>query len=150
MAERAQSFVKRWIITTVAVLVATQMVSGIHYQGWDALLIATFTLGLLNAFIRPMLLFFSLPLLLFTLGLFTLVINAGLLMFVGHLFKGFRVDDFGSAFWGALVISVVSTFLNVLTGSTQVRASLTTPSGRPPPNNGRGGNSDKEGPVIDV
>ena len=77
MSPALKKFIQRWLINTLAVLVATQIVrSGIHYDSITGLLIATLLLGILNTFLRPVLLFLSLPLLVFTLGLFTLVINA--------------------------------------------------------------------------
>ncbi|HAM70400.1 MAG TPA: hypothetical protein DCM86_02010 [Verrucomicrobiales bacterium] len=151
MSPSLVNFLKRWIITTLAVLVATQVVGGIHADSFGGLLLATLTLGLLNAFIRPVLLLLSLPILIYTLGLFTLVINAGLLMFVGRLFREFHVENFSSAFWAAVVIGIVSTLLNLVTGTGNVRASFTTRRGPPPPGSPRppvdkGGG----GPVIDV
>src|SRR5688572_29903310 len=92
-----KEFTQRWIITTVAVLVAAHIVSGIRYESWQGLLVATLVLGLLSAFVKPVLVLISLPLLLATLGLFLLVINALLLYVVGHLLKGFHVETFGAA-----------------------------------------------------
>lgn len=151
MNESLKGFLKRWIITTLAVLVAAQVVKGIRYDNFESLVIATLTLGLLNAFLRPILMLLSLPLLVFTLGLFTWVINAGLLMLVGRLFSGFHVEDFRSALWGALVISIVSILLNLLTGGTRVKASVSTggASGAEDSRRRRLG-SDDDGPVIDV
>lgn len=115
-SERLKEFILRWLICTAAVLVAEHIVSGIHYDGWVDLFVATLLLGLLNNFIKPLLMLLSLPLLIFTLGLFTLIINAVLLLIVSELVKGFHVDGFWSAFWGALVISLVTILLNHLTG----------------------------------
>jgi putative membrane protein len=142
-----KEFLQRWAITTVSVLVAAHLVSGIHYDkaNWPSLLIATLLLGLLNVFLRPLLLLLSLPLLIVTLGLFTLVINAVLLYFVGQLIKGFYVDSFGAAFWGGLVISVVSMLLNSLTGTGNARIQVRLGKRR-----SRSGKSDDDGPLIDV
>ena len=90
MPNKLKEFLQRWIITTAAVLVAAQIVTGIKYDSGRALLIATLVLGLLNAFLRPLLLLLSLPLLVLTLGLFTLIINALLLWGVGRLIEGFQ------------------------------------------------------------
>lgn len=151
MNESLKSFIKRWIITTLAVLVAAQVVKGIRYDNFESLVIATLTLGLLNAFLRPILLLLSLPLLVFTLGLFTWVINAGLLMLVGRLFSGFHVEEFRSALWGALVISIVSILLNLLTGGTRVKASVSVGgASRDQDSRKRRLGSDDDGPVIDV
>ena len=87
----------------------------------------------------------ALPLLIFTLGLFTLVINALLLYFVGVLLgPHFQVDSFGSAFLGALIISVVSIALNILTGTGSTRVTFQRRRRRRPKSD------DDDGPVIDV
>lgn len=146
MSDKLKAFIQRWVISTLAVLVATYIVPGIKYGDWRDLLVATLVLGLLNSFLRPLLLLLSLPLLIFTLGLFTIVINAVLLLLVSVLLgvNHFRVDGFWSAFWGALVISIVSLLLNSVTGSGKARISVrrTKP---PAPRD-----DDKDGPVIDV
>ena len=145
MATQLKEFLQRWLITTVSVLVATHMVDGIEYDNWQGLLVATLALGLLNAFLRPLLLLLSLPLVVVTLGLFTLVINAVLLYLVGQL-KFFHVRSFSAAFWGALVISLVSLLLNSFTRTGDARIEVHRGKRRPPadkPDNG-------DGPVIDV
>jgi putative membrane protein len=135
-------FLQSWLINTLAVLVAVYIVPGIHYQNWLDLFVASLLLGILNAVIRPVLMLVSLPLLIFSLGLFMLVINALLLDFVGYLLRPqFSVIDFSSAFWGALVISIVSLILNSLTGTGRARVHFERR--RPPPGGG-------DGPVIDI
>jgi len=146
MPDKLKAFIQRWVISTLAVLVATYVVPGIKFGDWRDLLVATLVLGLLNTFLRPLLLLLSLPLLVFTLGLFTIVINALLLLLVSVLLgaDNFRVDGFWSAFWGALVISIVSLLLNSITGSGSARVSVRR--GKPPETR----DDDKGGPVIDV
>ena len=138
-------FAQSWLINTIAVMVAVMILhKGISYDDkLTNLLVASLLLGILNAFVRPILMLIALPLLIFTLGLFTLVINAVLLRFVGWLLAPhFQVDTFWEAFLGALVISIVSVALNVLTGNARVPVQR-----RPaPPKNPRDG----DGPVIDV
>lgn len=142
-------FLKSWIISTLAVLVAVKLVSGIHFRdpGLLAPVLTALLLGIVNAFIRPILVIFALPLLIMTLGLFMLVINALMLSLVSWLMQPyFQVDTFGAAVIGALVISLISGALNVLTGNYKTRIMVQR---RPPPANkssGDGGN----GPVIDV
>ena len=146
-AKKTARFLQSWIINTVAVLVAAVILQNhITYDNKVAnLLVASLLLGILNAFVRPILMLIALPLLIFTLGLFTLVINALLLYFVGYLMSPrFNVDSFGHAFLGALIISVISIALNVLTGNARVSVQRRPPP--PPPSNPGGGN----GPVIDV
>ncbi|WCJ58447.1 phage holin family protein [Fontisphaera persica] len=144
--EKLKAFVQAWIITMVGVLVAAHVVDGITYEGWVDLVVATLLLGLLNAFVRPILMLLSLPLLLLTLGLFTLVINAGLLWLVGELVKGFHVAGFWAAFKGALVIAVLSLLLNSLTGTGNTRVRFSRARRR----EDRSGSDDRGGPVIDV
>jgi putative membrane protein len=144
---RLLRFLKSWIISTLAVLVAAIILGGhIAYQTPTDLIVASLLLGILNAFVRPILMLLALPLLIFTLGLFTLVINALLLYFVGVLMgPHFHVDSFGFAFLGALIISIVSMALNVLTGGARVTVQHRR---SPPPKNSRDDDDDK--PVIDV
>ncbi|HWM23356.1 MAG TPA: phage holin family protein [Chthoniobacterales bacterium] len=125
-------FVFRWMITTVAVMVAPVLISGVRYDTAGALIGAALLLGILNAFVRPVLLILSAPLILVTLGFFILVINALMLWWVPGLVPGFHVDGFWSAFWGAILISIISWILSaffrgsdgrvrVLTHHTQIR-----------------------------
>ncbi len=125
-------FVIRWIVTTVAVMVASSLSRGIRYDSTGSLIAAALLLGILNAFVRPVLLILSAPLILLTLGLFILVVNGLMLLWVPTLVNGFHVDGFGSAFWGAIIIGIVSWLLSaffrgsdgrvhVLTHHTQMR-----------------------------
>lgn len=102
-------FVLRLLITAGAVLLASYLFTGlIQVDSFAAALIFALVLGLLNAFLRPIILLLTLPLTLLTLGLFTLVINA-IVFWVATLFPlGVHVQDFGGAFLGALVVSLVS------------------------------------------
>lgn len=106
------AFVLRWLITTIAVLVASKLIPGIDATDWWALLGASLLLGIINAFIRPVLLILSIPFIIFTMGIFIFVINALLLLLVSHLVSGFLVSGFWSAFFGAIVISLVSWILS--------------------------------------
>jgi len=105
-------FVFRWAVTTIAVMVASSVIRGIRYDTVAALIGASLLLGILNAFVRPFLLIISVPLILLTLGLFILVLNGLLLLLVPHVVVGFHVDSFWSAFWGAILISIVSWMLS--------------------------------------
>src|SRR5438034_9840630 len=106
-------FVFRWAVTTIAVMVASSIIRGIRYDTVAALLGASLLLGILNAFVRPILLILSAPLILLTLGFFIFVVNALMLLIVPHIIWGFKVHSFCSAFWGAIVIIVVSWILRV-------------------------------------
>src|SRR5437588_913821 len=132
LAFAMRSFVFRWLTTTVAVMVAASVLHGIRYDSVGSLIGAALLLGILNAFVRPVLLILSAPLILLTLGFFILVVNGLLLWFVPNIVPGFHVDNFGSAFWGAIVIGLVSWMLSaffrgsdgrvhVLTHHTQIK-----------------------------
>jgi putative membrane protein len=112
-------FVVRLLISAFALWVAVQIVSGVSYQGeWSKLLLVALVFGLLNALVRPLLLLLSCPMLILTLGLFTLVINAFVLWLTsalsGSFGLGFHVAGFWAAFLGALVVSIVSVLVSVL------------------------------------
>jgi putative membrane protein len=147
MTPKVTEFIKAWVINTVAVLAATHIVSGVRYDTSTALLVATLVLGILNAFVKPVLMLLSLPLLLFTLGLFTLVINALLLYFVGYIVGGFHVETFWVACKAALVMAIINLVLNSLTHSGNARIHIQR--GNPPGSSGAGKGGGK-GPVIDV
>lgn len=107
-----KQFVIRWAVTTIAVMVASSFIRGIHYDTIASLIGASLLLGILNAFVRPFLLILSAPIILITLGLFIFVLNGLLLLLVPSVVVGFHVDSFWSAFWGAIVISFVSWLLS--------------------------------------
>jgi len=102
------AFLIRWFVTTVAVFAAERIIPGIKCDSFSALLGATLLLGIINAFIRPVLMLLSLPFIIVTMGLFIFVVNALLLMLVSSIVPAFHVDGFGSAFFGAIIISIVS------------------------------------------
>lgn len=111
----------RWLITAIALVVAVNLVPGITIEddnGWIAVLLMAVSLGLVNAFIRPLLKLLSCPLVLLTLGLFLLVINAVCLWFASWLATAvfgvqFNVDGFFPALFGSIIVSVVSFLLSL-------------------------------------
>ncbi|HVG02172.1 MAG TPA: phage holin family protein [Nitrospira sp.] len=105
-------FVIRILVMGIAVFLAVTVVPGIESHSMAAGIAAVFVLTLLNTLIRPLLYLLSLPLIVLSLGLFLVVINALLLQLTATLVKGFTVSGFWASFWGALVISVVSAMLN--------------------------------------
>jgi putative membrane protein len=112
-------FLLRLLITALALYAAVQLVPGIAYDGnWTTLAGMALAFGLVNALVRPFLTLLSCPLILLTLGLFTLVINAAMLLLATRLADlvgvRFYVNGFAAAFWGALVISVVSFLMNLI------------------------------------
>lgn len=103
----------KWVVNSTALLVVAHIVSGVTLDNWRAVFVAALVLGLLNAFLRPVLILLTLPVTVLTLGLFTLVINAFLFYLAAHLVKGFHVAGFWQAFVAALVFSLVSFLLNL-------------------------------------
>ncbi len=108
----------RWLLNGLALLLTSRLVEGISVDGYFSALLASAFLGILNAFIRPVFIILTLPINILTLGLFTFVINGIVLMMVSGVIKGFVVAGFWSAFWGALVLSIISWLLSLLVGGS--------------------------------
>jgi putative membrane protein len=109
-------FLLRWSINLVALVTAALLINGIRIQSVTAGLLAAGILGVVNAVIRPVALILTLPINILTLGLFTLVINATMLKLVALLVPGFAIETFSAAFFGALLISIISWVLNLFVG----------------------------------
>jgi len=106
----------RWLVLTAAVLAASWLLDGIRVDGLLPAFLAAATLGILNAFLRPLLILLTLPINILTLGLFTFLINALMLKMVSAVIPGFTVHGFWTAVIGALIIGAVSWFLNIFIG----------------------------------
>lgn len=109
---RRRSWVIRWLVTTVALLVTATIIPGVHVNNVLTALLAAVVIGIVNAYVRPVFLFFTLPLNLLTLGLFTFVINGLMLLLAAFFVRGFQVTGFWSAVFGALLMSIVSSIIN--------------------------------------
>ncbi len=105
-------FFLTWLLTAVSLFITAYIVPGIVVSGFTAAAVAAVILGLVNAFVKPILLIFTLPLTILTLGLFLLVVNAISLGLVGYFTPGFDVNGFLPAIIGSIVLSIVSGFLN--------------------------------------
>ncbi len=106
------NIILRLLMLTAGIFLASFLVPGITVDGYGSAIKAAVLLGVLNIFIKPVILIMTLPITLLTLGLFTLVINALLLWFVGYAVAGFEVASFISALVGAIIISILSIVLN--------------------------------------
>jgi len=106
-----------WVATALALLIGDKLMSGVFVGGLVPALIAAAVLGLVNVTVKPILFILTLPINLLTLGLFTFVINALMLMLTSSLSDtlglGFHVAGFWAAFWGALVVTLVSWVLSM-------------------------------------
>lgn len=112
-------FFIRWGINAVALYVAVLIVPGIEFRGdWTGILWLALIIGLLNALVRPLLKFLTCPLIILTLGLFTIVINTAMLLLTSKIGQalniGLSVDGFWTAVLGSLVISIVSVIMSVI------------------------------------
>ena len=107
-----QGILVRWLFLTLAILVAAYVIEGIQVSGFLSAFFAAAVLGILNAFFRPILILLTLPINILSLGLFTFVINALLLMMASGVISGFHVRGFWSAILGSLIISLVNWFLS--------------------------------------
>lgn len=98
----------RLLIVALGLWLASEIVAGIHIGTPATLFGAALILGIVNSVVRPIIVILTLPISVVTLGIFLLIINAGMLGLVAWLFKNFTIDGFWSAFWGALIISITS------------------------------------------
>jgi putative membrane protein len=107
-------FLIRLIVNAVALVIVAYFLPGVSVSGPVGALIAAFVLGIVNAILRPILIILTLPIQIVTLGLFTLIINGLLFYWVGHWGIGLVVDGFWPAFWGAIILGIVSFLLSSL------------------------------------
>lgn len=104
----------KWMLNCFALFFVMKLVTGIHIDQFTSLLMATIVIGLLNSFLRPILILLTLPVTMMTLGLFTLVINGVIFYLSAHLVNGFRVDNFGVALLASILFSIFSFILNMI------------------------------------
>jgi len=104
----------RWMVLAVGVWLSTKIVNGISYDSGGTLLVVVLVLSFFNAVLKPLLLLFTLPFIVLSLGIGIWIINALLFFFVGRLVEGFHVSTFGAAMLGALIVSVTNMVLNRL------------------------------------
>lgn len=101
-------FLAHLLLSAALLLLVSGVVRGIHIQGWGSAILGAVALGLVNAFVRPLMVLLTLPLTLLTFGLFLFVINAAMLMLAGAIVPGIRVDGFGSALVGSLALALLN------------------------------------------
>jgi len=107
-------FLRDAVILFLGVLAATWLMDSIQVESTQTLIVVALVLALLNLVIKPLLVLFALPFVLFTLGLGILLINAVLLYLAGQIVPGFTVPTFGTAFLGSLIISLISIIVNLV------------------------------------
>lgn len=109
--------VLKWALNSFALFIVMKTISGIQIDRFQDLLLATLVIGLLNVFLRPVIILLTLPVTVLTLGLFTLVINGLIFYMAANMVPGFHIEGFGSAFIAALLFSLFSSVLNLLFGT---------------------------------
>ncbi len=107
----------KWALNSCALFFVLKLISGVQIDRFQDLLLATLVIGLLNSFLRPILILLTLPVTVITLGLFTLVINGVIFYLTAHLVAGFHISGFGAAFLAALLFSLFSFILNMVFGT---------------------------------
>ncbi len=103
-----------WLLSAVALLIVSRLVSGFHVDSLGTALIAALVFGLLNATVGLLLKLVTLPLTILTLGVFLLVVNAFVLEMASNFVPGFHIRNFGAAFWGAAVLAVIQMIFRFL------------------------------------
>jgi putative membrane protein len=114
LEKKMKAFLLKWFVTAVSIFIVANLFNWIYIENLRVLVLAALLLGILNVFLRPILLLLTLPINIFSLGLFTLVINAFLLYAVSGMVSGFEIASFWKAFWAALLVSIVSALINIL------------------------------------
>ena len=105
---RRPGFLARWLITAFGLWVAAALVPGIHISGTWNIILAALLFGVVNAFIRPIVVLFTLPLSIITLGLFLLVVNGAMLGLVAAMMESFRIGGLLPAILGSIIITIIS------------------------------------------
>ena len=109
------------LIGTIAVIIAEYLIPGVAVSGYFVALVVAVVLGIFNAVLRPILIFLTLPITILTLGLFTLVINAALVMLAAWVVPGFSVSSFWVALLFSIVFFLINTFMHALAGRGEAR-----------------------------
>jgi putative membrane protein len=108
------SFIAHWIVTALALALASYVIPGVRIDSWVALAAASLVLGIVNAIIRPVLVIITLPVTILTLGLFYFVVNGIVFGLAAYLVPGFSVDSLFAAILGALVVGLTSWFVGAM------------------------------------
>lgn len=101
----------KWFILSFSIFIASYLLSGVTIESFLIALLAALVLGLINLTLKPLLILLTLPINILTLGIFTLVINAGLIMLAAWLVSGFEIASFWSAIWLSILVAILSWIL---------------------------------------
>ena len=107
-------FLVRWGINAVSIFIVANIVKGIEVSNTATILVVALVIGIINAFLRPLIILITLPINILTLGIFTLFINGALFFLVSKIVKGFVITGFWPAFWGYILFSIISFMLSFI------------------------------------
>ena len=107
-------FLVRWGLSALSIFIVAHIVKGIQVPNASVVLVVALVLGIINAFLRPLIILITLPINILTLGIFTLFINGALFYLVSKIIKGFVITGFWPAFWGYILFSIISFLLSFL------------------------------------
>jgi len=117
-----KNYIIRWLINAVGLLIVSKIMGSIEIDGILTAVVAAAVIGIINIFLRPILIILTLPINILTLGLFTLVINGLIFYFVGSIVEGFQVTGYLAAFLGALILSVINVLASFMIGMGKGKA----------------------------
>ncbi len=118
----ARTYIIRWLVNAVGLLIVSKIMQSIEIDSILTAVVASAVIGLINIFLRPLLIILTLPINILSLGLFTLVINGLIFYFVGSIVEGFHVTGYLAAFLGALILSVINVLATFLIGMGKGKA----------------------------
>ena len=116
-----QSFLLRAAFAALGLWIATRMLSGLAFRDAQTLIVAALLLGVMNAVVRPLVIMLTLPITVVTMGLFLLVVNAGMLGLVAWLMEGFSISGFGTALAASLIVSLCTAIASALMGGVKIQ-----------------------------
>lgn len=112
-------FIAQLIVSALAVIIVSMVLPGVHVDNAFTALIVAAVLAFLNSIVKPVLVILTIPITVFTLGIFLLVINAGMILLAAKIVEGFHVDGFWVALLFSLLLSLVSSVFNALSGKNE-------------------------------
>jgi len=118
---KMRKFFLSWSINIISFFIVSRLINGFHFQNFMSIFLTSIAFGIVNAMLKPLLIFLSLPFMLVTFGIFLFVINAALLEVVAFFVRGFSIDSFLTAIVGSLLLSLISFIISLIVFPKRVR-----------------------------
>jgi putative membrane protein len=118
---KMRKFFLSWSINIISFFIVSRLINGFHFQNFMSIFLTSIAFGIVNAMLKPLLIFLSLPFMLVTFGIFLFVINAALLEVVAFFVRGFSIDSFLTAIVGSLLLSLISFIISLIVFPRRVR-----------------------------